>query len=187
NPMIADIVRDASQRMAKRVGALGNEFMKIRTGRADSSLLDHVMVENYGTEVPISQAANIVTEDARTISVKPWEKSMVQPVEKAIMNSDLGLNPSTAGEVIRVILPPLTEERRKDLVRVVRAEAENARVAIRSIRRDANQELKEAVKEKLVSEDEARRGEQEVQKVTDKHVEKIDSLLASKEQEMMEI
>lgn len=185
--MIADITRDASKRMAKSVEALGHEFMKIRTGRAHSSLLDHVMVEYYGAEVPINQTANVITEDARTLSVKPWEKGMVQPVEKAIMNSDLGLNPSTAGDVIRVVLPALTEERRKDLVRIVRSEAENTRVAIRSVRRDANQELKEAVKEKLVSEDDARRGEQEIQKITDQHVEKVDRHLASKEQEMMEI
>lgn len=185
--MISDIAKDAEQRMAKSVKALGNEFTKIRTGRAHSSLLDHVMVDYYGAEVPINQAANVTTEDARTLSITPWDKTMVQPIEKAILNSDLGLNPSTAGTVIRVVLPPLTEERRRELVRVVRAEAENARVAIRGVRRDANQDLKDGEKEKLISEDEARHGEQQIQKLTDRYVAKVDDLLADKEKEMLEV
>lgn len=185
--MIADIAKDAEKRMGKSVDVLKQEFTKIRTGRAHSSLLDHVMVEYYGTEVPINQAANVTTEDARTLSITPWDKTMVQAIEKAIMNADLGLNPSTAGTVVRVVLPPLTEERRRELVRVVRAEAESARVAIRGVRRDANQEIKDAVKEKLVSEDDARHAEQQIQKITDRHVDRIDDLLAAKEQEMMEV
>jgi ribosome recycling factor len=185
--MIDDIAKDADQRMEKSVNALNQEFIKIRTGRAHSSLLDHVHVEYYGAEVPIGHAANITTEDARTLSVRPWDKNMVKPIEKAILNSDLGLNPSTAGTVIRIILPPLTEERRRDLVRVVRAEAENARVAVRSIRRDANQSLKDAAKEKIISDDDARHGEQNIQKITDRHVARIDETLADKEQEMLEM
>jgi ribosome recycling factor len=185
--MIDDIKKDASGRMSKSVEALVHELAKVRTGRAHPSLLDHLRVSYYGSEVPLNQVANINVEDARTLTVTPWEKTMVSPVEKAIMNSDLGLNPNTAGNVIRVPLPPLTEERRKDLIRVVRHEAEQARVAIRNIRRDANQDLKNAVKEKLISEDDERRGQDLVQKVTDDHVKEIDEILEKKEADLMAI
>ena len=185
--MIEDVKKDARKRMAKSLEALRQEFTKIRTGRAHSSLLDHVTVEYYGAEVPLNQAANITTEDARTLSITPWDKSMVQPIEKAIMSAGLGLNPSTAGMVIRVVLPPLTEERRRELVKVVRNEAEGARVAVRNIRRDANQELKNLSKDKSISEDDERRGEQEVQKLTDHYIQAIDDALADKEREMMEV
>ncbi len=168
--MIEDIKKDAGGRMGKSVEALVNEMAKVRTGRAHPSLLDHLMVSYYGTDTPVKQVANVTVEDGRTLAVTPWEQNMVKPVEKAIMNSDLGLNPNTAGNVIRVPLPPLTEERRKDLIRVVRQEAEQARVSIRNIRRDANQSLKEMEKEKLISEDEERRGEDEIQKLTDQYV-----------------
>ena len=185
--MIEDIKKDASGRMGKSVEALVHELAKVRTGRAHPSLLDHLRVSYYGSEVPLNQVANINVEDARTLTVTPWEKTMVSPVEKAIMNSDLGLNPNTAGNVIRVPLPPLTEERRKDLIRVVRHEAEQARVAIRNIRRDANQDLKSAVEEKLISEDDERRGQDLVQKVTDDHVKEIDEILEKKEADLMAI
>ncbi len=179
--------KDASQRMDKTLESLRSEFTKIRTGRAHTSLLDHVMVEYYGSEVPINQVANVNVEDARTLTVSPWERNMVGKVEKAIMTSDLGLNPATAGTVIRVPLPALTEERRKDLVKVVRAEAENARVAIRNIRRDVNHTLKQQVKDKEISEDEEHRGEERVQKLTDDHIARIDQMLAEKEAELMEV
>lgn len=185
--MIDEIVKDAEQRMAKSVSVLSNEFTKIRTGRAHSSLLDHVRVEYYGADLPLNQAANISVEDARTITIQPWEKSMVPVIEKAIMSSDLGLNPSSAGTVIRVVLPPLTEERRRDLVKIVRQEAEDARVAVRNIRRDANQDCKDLAKEKEVSEDEAKAGEDRIQALTDKYVAQIDSLLEGKEQDMMKV
>jgi len=181
------IFKDASQRMDKTLESLRTEFMKIRTGRAHTSLLDHVMVEYYGSDVPINQVANVNVEDARTLTVTPWERNMVGKVEKAIMTSDLGLNPATAGTVIRVPLPALTEERRRDLVKVVRAEAENARVAVRNIRRDANHTLKQQVKDKEISEDEERRGEERVQKLTDDHTARIDHMLAEKEAELMEV
>ncbi len=185
--MLEDIKKDAGQRMQKSVEALRQEFVKIRTGRAHTSLLDHITVEYYGTEVPLTQAANVTIQDARTLAVMPYEKTMVSVIEKAIMTSDLGLNPATAGTVIRVPLPPLTEERRRDLVRVVKAEAENARVAVRNIRRDANQDLKELLKEKEISEDDMRRGEEQIQKLTDKHVAEVDHLLDEKEKELMEL
>ena len=185
--MINDIKKDAAQRMGKSVEALSHELAKVRTGRAHPSLLDHITVSYYGSETPLNQVANVNVEDARTLAISPWEKSMVQAVEKAIMNSDLGLNPNTAGTVIRVPLPPLTEERRKDLIRVVRQEAEQARVAVRNIRRDANHDLKDLVKEKLVSEDDERRAEEEVQKLTDQHVKKVDELLEKKEEDLMSI
>ena len=185
--MIEDVKKDAKQRMGKSLDSLRQEFTKIRTGRAHSSLLDHVTVEYYGAEVPLNQAANVTTEDARTLSITPWDKNMVQPIEKAIMSSGLGLNPSTAGMVIRVVLPPLTEERRRELVKVVRNEAEGARVAVRNIRRDANQELKNLVKDKSISEDDERRGEQDIQKLTDYYIQEIDNALAAKEQEMMAV
>jgi ribosome recycling factor len=185
--MIDDVKKDAAERMSKSVEALGHELAKIRTGRAHPSLLDHITVSYYGSEMPIRQVANVTAEDARTLAVIPWEKGMVQVVEKAIMQSDLGLNPSTAGTVIRVPLPPLTEERRRDLIKVARHEAEQARVAVRNIRRDANGELKELVKEKLISEDEERRGQEMVQKLTDQYVKEVDAVLAEKEQDLMSI
>ncbi len=185
--MIEEIKQDAAQRMAKSIESLKQDLGKIRTGRAHPSLLDHVKVEYYGSEVPLGQVANIAVEDSRTLSITPWEKQMVPVIEKAIMKSDLGLNPNTAGTVIRIPLPPLTEERRKDLVRIVRQEAEGARVAIRNIRRDANSDFKELLKEKEISEDEARRAEEAIQKLTDKYVAEVDQLLATKEAELMEV
>jgi ribosome recycling factor len=185
--MIDDIKKDVALRMSKSVEALHHELAKIRTGRAHPSLLDHVMVSYYGSEMPIRQVANVIAEDARTLAVTPWEKGMVQAVEKAIMQSDLGLNPNTAGTVIRVPMPPLTEERRRDLIKVARHEAEQARVAMRNIRRDANADLKELVKEKQISEDDERRGQDLVQKLTDQHVKDVDAALAAKEEDLMSI
>ena len=185
--MIDDIKKDATERMGKSVAALGNELAKVRTGRAHPSLLDHIQVNYYGSDVPLSQVANVSVEDSRTLAITPWEQQMVAPIEKAILNSDLGLNPSSAGNVIRVPLPPLTEERRKDLIRVVRAEAENSRIAVRNIRRDANQDLKSLVKEKLISEDDERRGQEIIQKLTDQHVKEIDEVLEVKEKDLMAI
>lgn len=185
--MVEDIIKDAAARMDKSIDVMLQGFTKIRTGRAHTSLLDHVTVDYYGAEVPLNQAANVNVEDARTLAVLPFEKTMVQPIEKAIMKADLGLNPSTAGAVIRIVLPPLTEERRRDLVRVLRAESEDGKVAIRNIRRDANQDFKDLVSEKELSEDDARRAEQRIQDLTDQHVERIDSLLAAKEQEVMTV
>jgi len=185
--MIEDIKKDAKGRMRKSVDSLVHELAKIRTGRAHPSLLDHLLVPYYGSEVPVSQVASVSVEDARTLVVTPWEQSMVAPVDKAIRSSDLGLNPSVAGNVIRVPLPPLTEERRRDMIRIVRQEAETARIAVRNVRRDAIQELKGLVKEKRVSEDEERRAEDAVQKLTDEHVGKVDRLLEEKEQELLAI
>ncbi len=185
--MIDDLKKDAAQRMAKSVEALSHELAKIRTGRAHPSLLDHISVSYYGSEMPIRQVANVTAEDARTLAVTPWEKGMVQAVEKAIMQSDLGLNPNTAGSVIRVPLPPLTEERRRDLIKVARHEAEQARVAVRNIRRDANADLRELVKEKEISEDDERRAQEAVQKLTDQYVKAVDEVLAAKETDLMSI
>ena len=185
--MLNDIQQDAAKRMSKSVDALLQEFSKIRTGRAHPSLLDQITVSYYGQEAPLSQVANVAVEDARTLSVTPWERTMVQPIEKAIMASDLGLNPATHGTVIRLPLPPLTEERRKALVKVVRQEAENGRVAIRNIRRDANSEIKEALKEKMISEDEARAGEEKIQKITDQYIKEIDKHLETKEADLMSV
>lgn len=185
--MLDDIKKDAVERMQKCVAALRNELKKLRTGRAHTSLLEHIKVEYYGSEVPLQQVANLAVEDARTLTVTPWEKSMVQPIEKAIMKSDLGLMPATAGTVIRVPMPALTEERRRDLTKVVRHEAENARVAVRNVRRDVMNELKEMLKEKLVSQDDDRRAHDEVQKLTDKHIAEIDLILAEKEKELMQV
>jgi ribosome recycling factor len=185
--MINEINKDAASRMEKTLGSLHDDFAKLRTGRAHTSLLDHLHVSYYGSDVPLSQAANVTVQDSRTLAITPWEKSMIQVIEKAIMQSDLGLNPTTAGEVIRVPLPPLTEERRKDMIRVVRQEAENAKVAIRNIRRDANNDLKGLLKEKEISEDEERRAEDEIQKLTDKFVARVDEMLAVKEKDLMEI
>lgn len=185
--MIEDITKDTKARMAKTVEALAHDLAKVRTGRAHPSLLDQIMVSYYGTEVPINQVANVSAEDARTLTVTPWEQKMVATVDKAIRISDLGLNPSVAGNVIRVPLPPLTEERRKELIRIVRNEAEGAKVAIRNVRRDANQELKNLVKEKMISEDDERRAEDVIQKLTDEHVKKIDAVLEEKEKDLMAI
>ncbi len=185
--MIDEILKDAEERMNKSIAALQNELAKIRTGRAHPSLLDHVMVEYYGSEVPISQVANVNVDDPRTLAVTPWEKDMVGKVEKAIMTSDLGLNPVTAGNVIRVPMPPLTEERRRDLVKVVRQELEAGKVAVRNIRRDANSDLKELEKAKEISEDEERRAQEQVQKLTDKAIKQMEEVLAVKEKELMEI
>lgn len=185
--MIEEIKQDARERMGKSIESLKGDFTKIRTGRAHTSLLDHVMVDYYGSEVPIKQVANVAIEDSRTLTVTPWEKPMVQAIEKAIMTADLGLNPSSAGTVIRVPMPPLTEERRRDLVRLVKQEAENARVAVRNIRRDANSDLKELLKEKEISEDEEHSAENVIQKITDEHVAIIEEVLAVKEKELMEI
>ncbi|MFO8155565.1 MAG: ribosome recycling factor [Pseudomonadota bacterium] len=185
--MIDDIRKDAEQRMQKSVEAFRGELAKLRTGRANTSLLDHVTVEYYGSEMPLSQVANIGVEDARTLTVKPWEKTMVQKVEKAIMNSDLGLNPATAGEVIRVPLPPLTEDRRREMVKLVGSEAEKARVAIRNIRRDANSDFKALLKEKEITEDDERGAEEAVQKLTDKYIAEVESVAEEKEQDLMSI
>ena len=185
--MLEDIKKDAVERMQKCVARFRNELKKLRTGRAHPSLLEHIRVEYYGNEVPLKQVANIALEDARTLTVTPWEKTMVQAIEKAIMKSDLGLMPATAGTVIRVPMPPLTEERRRDMTKVVRHEAENARVAVRNVRRDVMNELKDMLKEKLLSQDDERRAQEEVQKLTDKHVAEIDQVLAEKEKELMQV
>jgi ribosome recycling factor len=185
--MINDIKKDAEDRMGKSVIALQTELAKIRTGRAHPSLIDHVMVEYYGSPVAISQVANITIEDSRTLSVAPWEKDMVAKVEKAILTSDLGLNPSTAGTVIRIPMPPLTEERRRDLVKVVRGEAEGGKVAIRNIRRDALSDFKDLEKDKEISQDESRKASDDVQKLTDKFVAEVDRVVGTKEQELMSI
>ena len=185
--MLEDIKKDAADRMAKCVVALRNELKKLRTGRANTALLEHVRVEYYGNEVPLQQVANVAVEDARTLTVVPWEKQLVPVIEKAIMKSDLGLNPATAGSVIRVPLPALTEERRRELTKVVRHEGENARVAIRNVRRDVLQELKEMLKEKLISEDVERKAHEEVQKLTDKYVAEVDHVLADKEKDLMQV
>ena len=185
--MVEDIKQDAETRMRKSIDAFTNELSKLRTGRAHTSLLDHVMVSYYGSDVPVNQVANVSVGDARSLVVQPWEKQMVPTIEKAIMNSNLGLNPVTAGEVIRVPLPALTEERRREMTRVVRQEAEQARVAVRNIRRDANQNFKELVKEKEITEDEERKAEDSVQKLTDRFVAEIDEILKGKEADLMEV
>lgn len=185
--MIEDVKKSARERMAKSVENLRHELVKIRTGRAHTSLLDHITVEYYGSQAPLNQVASVAVADARTLTVTPWEKTMVAVVEKAILNSDLGLNPASAGTTIRVPLPPLTEERRRDLIRVVRHEAEQARVAVRNVRRDANADIKELTKDKSISEDEQHRAEDEIQKLTDHYVADVDSVLADKEKELMEI
>jgi len=185
--MINEIHDDATARMAKSIEALKANFAKIRTGRAHPSILDAVMVEYYGTVVPISQVANINIEDARTLSVQPWEQTMVQAVEKAIMMSDLGLNPATNGNLIRVQMPPLTEERRKEFIKMARSEAEQAKVAVRNIRRDANGDLKSLNKDKEITDDELKRAEDQVQKSTDSFVGQVDDLLKEKEASLIEI
>ncbi|KAF3978449.1 MAG: ribosome recycling factor [Methylococcales symbiont of Iophon sp. n. MRB-2018] len=183
--MINDIQQDASVRMAKSIDALQKAFTKIRTGRAHPSLLDQIKVSYYGTDTPLSQVANVSVEDSRTLKVTPWEKDMVKAIEKAIMTSGLGLNPNTQGVVIRIPLPPLTEERRRDLVKMVKHEAEQGRVAIRNIRRDANSEIKEALKEKMISKDEAHDGEEQIQKITDKHISQAEKHLETKEADLL--
>jgi ribosome recycling factor len=185
--VLKDIKKDAESRMRKSVESLRQELTRLRTGRAHTSLLDHITVPYYGSDVPLNQVANINVEDSRTLTVTPWEKSMVQPIEKAIMTSDLGLNPASAGTVIRVPLPPLTEERRRDMIRLVRQEAENGRVAVRNIRRDALGDLKDLLKQKMIGADEERRGHEDIQAITDKYVAEIDKVLADKEEDLMEI
>jgi len=184
--VVEDIKKDAATRMEKSVVSLQQELTKLRTGRAHTSLLDHITVDYYGNETPLNQVANVNVEDSRTLTVVPWEKSMVQAIEKAIMTSNLGLNPATAGTIIRVPLPPLTEERRKDMIRLVRQEAEGGRIAIRNIRRDALSDLKDLKKEKMIGEDDERRAEDEVQTITDKFIAAVDETLAQKESDLME-
>lgn len=185
--MVKNILHDAEQRMNKAVEVVREEFAKIRTGKATTALLDGVKVDYYGTMTPLKQVANISTPDAHTISVQPWEKGMIQPIEKAILNANLGLNPATDGTVIRVPIPPLNEERRRELVKLVKKFAEDGKIAVRNIRRDAIEHLKKTEKQEHISEDERKRAEQETQKFTDKHVKDIDNLVVLKEKEIMEV
>lgn len=185
--MIADLKKNTENKMQKSLEALKHDLAKIRTGRAHTGLLDHIQVEYYGSMVPLAQIANVTLVDARTIGVQPWEKPMVAKVEKAIRDSDLGLNPATQGELIRVPMPALTEERRKELNKVVKHEGENAKVAVRNLRRDANASLKDALKAKTISEDDERRTQDDIQKLTDKYVAEIDKMLAQKESELMAV
>ena len=185
--MIADIKKNTESKMQKSLEALKNDLAKVRTGRAHTGLLDHIQVEYYGSMVPLTQVANVTLVDARTIGVQPWEKPMVAKVEKAIRDSDLGLNPATQGELIRVPMPALTEERRKELTKVVKHEGENAKVAVRNLRRDANAHLKEGVKSKDISEDDERRAQDDIQKLTDRYVAEIDKMLTQKESELMAV
>ena len=185
--MINDTLKDAKIRMGKSIEALGHALAKIRTGRAHPSLLEHITVDYYGSPVPLTQVSNVSVEDARTLSLIPWEKSMVGPIEKAIMKSDLGLNPATSGTIIRIPLPALTEERRRELGKVVHNEGENCKIAVRNIRRDANHHIKDMLKSKDISEDEERRAETQVQDVTDQFVTKVDEIVAVKEKELLEI
>ncbi len=185
--MIEDVKKSASTRMQKSVDSLRNDLKRIRTGRAHVSLLDSIMIDYYGTPTQLAQVANISAPDARTLSVSPWEKNLISAIEKAILTSDLGLNPATSSDVIRIPLPPLTEERRKELIKVVKAEGENGRIAIRNIRRDAIGDVKELLKEKEISEDEERKFQEQIQKITDKHVENIEYVLKEKEKELLEI
>ena len=185
--MTKNIIDDADRRMNKSLETLKHEVAKIRTGRAHPSLLEHITVNYYGSDVPLNQAANINVLDARTLSITAWDKKSIPDIEKAILNSDLGLNPVTTGDLMRVPLPPLTEERRKELIKVVRTEAEKARVAVRNIRRDANHSFKNMIKEKSITEDDERKAEVNIQKLTDDHIAHIDKILEEKEKEMMEI
>ena len=185
--MIDDIKQDAQGRMEKSVESLSVAFAKIRTGRAHPSLLEGIKVSYYGSETPLAQVANVSAEDARTLSIRAWERTLVPDIEKAILKSELGLNPSTAGDVIRIPLPPLTEETRKGFIRQARQEAENARIAVRNIRRDAMADLKELEKEKEISEDEERRGQDDVQKLTNRFIDAVDKVLTAKENDLMEI
>jgi len=184
--VIDELKNDAAERMSKSVSALAQALTKLRTGRAHPSLLEHLMVSYYGTDTPISQVANISVDDARTLSVTPWEQTVIPDIEKAIINAGLGLNPVTAGKVVRVPLPDLTEERRKDLARLVRQEAEQGRVAVRNVRRDINSDLKSMLKDKDISEDEERKAEQEIQQITDSHIAEIDKVSEEKQKEIME-
>ncbi|MBS9777940.1 MAG: ribosome recycling factor [Gammaproteobacteria bacterium] len=185
--MIEPIKKDADQRMEKSIESLKLELTRIRTGRAHASLLDHVMVDFYGSQVPVGQAANVSNSDSRTLTIQPWDKAMVAVIEKAIINSDLGITPTSAGEVIRISLPPLTEERRKELVKIVKGEGENAKVAIRNIRRDANSSVKKLLNDKDITEDDERRAETDIQKLTDSYVANVDAILAEKEKELLEV
>jgi ribosome recycling factor len=185
--MTADIKKNTESKMQKSLEALKHDLAKVRTGRAHTGLLDHIQVEYYGSMVPLTQVANVTLVDARTIGVQPWEKPMVAKVEKAIRDSDLGLNPATQGELIRVPMPALTEERRRELTKVVKHEGENAKVAVRNLRRDANNALKDGVKAKTISEDDERRAQDDIQKLTDKYVAEIDKMLAQKESELMAV
>lgn len=184
---MSELKQQTEQKMLKSLESLKNELGKIRTGRAQPSILDHVMVEYYGSMVPLNQVANVTLIDARTVGVQPWEKQMGAKIEKAIRDCDLGFNPASQGELIRVPMPPLTEERRKELIKVVKAEGENGKVSIRNLRRDANNALKEALKNKEISEDDERRAQDEIQKLTDKSVAEVDKLLAEKEKELLQI
>ena len=185
--MLNDIKKDAQTRMAKSVEALRHALVKVRTGRASTALVDHIKVNYHGSEMPLNQVASVNVSDARSLTITPWEKQIVGAVEKAILASDLGLTPNTAGTTIRLNLPPLTEERRRDLTKVVYGEGEDAKVAIRNIRRDANQQVKELLKEKAISEDEERRSEDEIQKLTDKAIKDVDEVVKAKEQELMAV
>ena len=185
--MLQDIMKDAGARMDKTIESFKLDLQKVRTGRAHPSLLDHITIDYYGTQTPITKASNVSIEDARTLVVTAWDKQMVSAIERAIMESNLGLNPNTAGTVMRIPLPPLTEERRRDLVKVIKGEAEQAKVAIRNIRRDVMGDLKDLLKEKEISEDESRRGEEEVQKITDAHIKKVDEVFAVKEREILSV
>jgi ribosome recycling factor len=185
--IVADLKKTTEQKMQKSLDALKNDLGKVRTGRAHAGILDHVQVDYYGSPMSINQVANVNLLDARTIGVTPWEKKMIPAIEKAIRDSDLGLNPATMGDTVRVPMPALTEERRKDLIKVVRSEAENARVAVRNLRRDANHTLKDAVKSKAISEDDERRAQDDVQKLTDRYIGEIDKALATKESDLMAV
>ena len=185
--MLNEIKQDAQARMAKSIEALRHDLTKVRTGRASAALVDHLKVNYYGTDTPLTQVATVAVADARTLTITPWEKNLVSAVEKAIFASDLGLTPNTAGTVIRINLPPLTEERRRDLSKHVHHEGENTKVAIRNIRRDANQQIKDLLKDKQISEDDERRSQDEVQKLTDKAIKDVDEVLKAKEQELMAI
>lgn len=185
--MIKDIHQDAQTRMQKSIESLRHNLAKVRTGRATSALVDHIKVQSYGSDVPLSQVASVAVSDARSLTISPWDKQMVAPIEKAIINSDLGLTPNTAGMTIRINIPPLTEERRKELTKVVHSEGEDAKVAIRNIRRDANQQVKDLMKDKTVTEDDVRRSEDDIQKMTDKAVKDVDEVLKTKEQELMAV
>ena len=184
---VAEVKKNADQKMQKCIEALKTDLGKVRTGRAHTGLLDHIMVDYYGSMMPINQVANVTLLDARTIGVAPWEKKMFQVVEKAIRESDLGLNPASQGDTIRVPMPPLTEERRKELIKVVKGEGENAKVAIRNVRRDGNNTLKDLLKDKLISEDDDRRAQDEIQKLTDRYVAEVDKALQAKEADLMAI
>ena len=185
--MLEDVKKKATERMGKSLDTLKAAYTKLRTGRASAGLVEHIRVDYYGSAMPISNTASVVVEDARTITITPWEKTMVGPIEKAIMASDLGITPNTAGTVIRLIMPAMTEERRREVVKVVKQEAEQAKIAIRNVRRDAMQEVKEQLKKKLISTDDEKRSEADVQKLTDQHIAKVEEAMAAKEKETMSL